>query len=114
HDALRRRADDAGENDPEVVERRGQRQDLEVCDRDDAILVGDDERVRLRGVELDREDAVAMGERVAGGPVEARQVAERQGVLEVARGTRSEQVAAVEELPESSKRGGEAGVGPDL
>src|SRR4029078_2717217 len=99
HDALRRRADDAGENDPEVVERRGQRQDLEVCDRDDAILVGADGRVRLRGVELDREDAVDMGERVAGGPVEARQVAERQGVLEGARGTRPSPADADEDTP---------------
>jgi hypothetical protein len=53
-------------------------------------------------------------EGVAGGAVDPWQVAERQRVLQVASGTRSEEVTAVEKALEAGERGGEARVGPDL
>ena len=64
-DPFRGGAERRRQDDPQVVEGRGQRQDLEVRDRDDAPLVEHDDRVALRGVELDRELAVGVRERVA-------------------------------------------------
>ena len=55
HGALGRGRDRGRESEPRQVERRRERLHLEVADRDHPVLVDDDERVRLRGVELDRE-----------------------------------------------------------
>ena len=55
HRPLGRRRDDGREREPGDVERGRERLHLEVADRDHPVLLDDDERVRLRRVELDRE-----------------------------------------------------------
>ena len=72
-----------------VVERRGQRQDLVVArtreiDAGPVASIEHDERIVLRGVELDGELVEGVVEGVAGGALELRQIAEGQRVLQVA------------------------------
>ena len=52
------------ERDAREVERRGERQRLVVRNRDDELVADDDERVLVRGVELDRELRAGEGEGV--------------------------------------------------
>ncbi len=57
------------EREPSEVERGGERDHLEVPDREDDTRLDDHERVRLRGVELDRELPGHEPERIARGTV---------------------------------------------
>ena len=84
HRALARGRDHRREPDPQVVERRGQREDVEVGHRHDPILGGERQRVVLRRVQLDVDCPAGEGERVAQRPVHLRDAAERDGILEVA------------------------------
>ena len=70
------------EGEPGEVERSGQRNHLEVPDRDDDALLDDHERVRLCGVELDRELLGHEAERVARGAVHLGKRPEGERVLE--------------------------------
>jgi hypothetical protein len=88
------------EDDPDVVQDGRERQDLEVRDGDQPALVGDDDRVALVRVQLDREDPVRVGQRVAGRALELRQVPVRERVLEVPRRAGVEDRGALEEPPD--------------
>ena len=77
-----------GEDEPEIVEGGREGQDLEVRDGDDPLLRGDDDRVALGRIELDRELRLHVVEDVAAGALDLGQVPERQRILEVAGRTR--------------------------
>ena len=108
HCPLGRRRDHRGEREPGDVERGRERLHLEVADRDHPVLGDDDERVRLRGVELDRELRADEREGVAGGAVLLGDRPERERILQVAR----HHLAAVEQRAEASQRRLQAGIGP--
>ena len=100
HRPLRRRRDHRGEREPGDVERGRERLHLEVADRDHPVLGDDDERVRLRRVELDRELGADERERVARCAVLLGDRPERERVLQVAR----HHLAALEQRAEAGQR----------
>ena len=110
HRALGRRRDHRGEGEPGDVERGRERLHLEVADRDHPVLGDDDERVRLRRVELDRELRPDERERVARGAVLLGDRPERERILQVAR----LHLAALEQRAEARQRRLQAGVGSRL
>ena len=105
-------ADHRGQDDPQIVERGGEREDLEVGDAHESSLARDDDRVAVRRVELDVEKSLDVGERVTGGALQVWQVPKRQRVLEVPRAVRLEDRAAIEERGEPVEGCANAGVGP--
>ena len=98
----------------EEVQRCGERQDVEVGDRDDAILVRDDQRVLLRGVELRLQLALGELERVARRAVDLRQAAEGERILEVARRARPPEVAPFQEAADALEGEAEPRIRPDV
>ncbi len=68
------------------------------------VLVPHQERVLLRRVQLDRELALGIAERLAGGGVYLRKAAEAQWILEVAGSAVAPERAAVEEVAEARDR----------
>ena len=92
--ALLRARDRRHERDAGEIERGGERQRLVVRNRDDDRLADRHERVLVRGVELDRELRAGEAEAVVDGAQDARGVAERERVLQVARRPRLPQVRA--------------------
>src|SRR5438046_1911332 len=72
------------ERDAQEVERSREREDVDVGDGDDSPLLEDDERVRVRRVQLDCELGAYEFERVPQRPEDLRQTAERERVLEIA------------------------------
>ena len=76
------RRDHRGQGEPGQVECGRERLDLEVADRDHPILVDEDERVGLGGVELDRDLSGDEAEGVAGRSVELGEGAEAEWVLQ--------------------------------
>src|SRR5204863_4324820 len=96
--------------DAEEVERRRQREHLEVADGDQARLLRDEERVLLGGVELDRELAAGEGERVPCGAVDLDRGPERERILQHARRALLPEVAALEQSAHAAERGDEPGV----
>ena len=75
---------------------------------------GNDQRVLLRGVELDLQLSLRELERVARGAVDLRQAAERERVLEVSRGALLPEVAPFEEAAQSLEREAEPGIRPHV
>ena len=112
--SLVRGREHGGERDAEEVEGGGERKDVEVGDGNDPALVRDDERVLLRGVELDRELPLGEGERVARCAVDLGQAAKRERILEVARGSVVPEVAAGEEAGQTLDRHAQPRVRPGL
>ena len=107
---LGRGRDDGGESKPRDVERRGERLHLEVADRDDTALVDEHERVRLGGVQLDRELGADEAEGVAGGAVLLGDRPEGERVLKIAR----LHLTAVEQRSQARERRLRARVRPRL
>ncbi len=85
HQALVRRRERRSECDAQEVERSRERDDIDVGDGDDPLLLDDDERVRVRRVQLDSELGAHEFEGVPQRPEDLRETAERERVLEIAR-----------------------------
>ena len=89
------------EGDSHDVESLGERQRVEVADRDEPSLADEDDGVLLRGVQLRLEPPPRERERVVRGRVELGDAAEAERVLQVPRRTGLQQPASVEERPEA-------------
>jgi hypothetical protein len=70
--ALARARQRRGERDAKEIKRGREREHVEVGHRDDAVLVGKDERVLLGGVQLDLDLSAREGEGVANRAVHLR------------------------------------------
>ena len=92
------------EGDSHDVESLGERQRVEVADRDEPSLADEDDGVLLRGVQLRLEPPPRERERVVRGRVELGDAAEAERVLQVPRRTGLQQPASVEERPEGRGR----------
>ena len=93
---LRRGRERGGERDAQEVERRGQREDLEVGDRDDSVLVLDDSGFSCEALSSISELAARERERVPQRPVQLGKAAEGERVLEVPRRARLPERASLE------------------
>src|SRR5947207_8133780 len=87
---------------------------IRPCSFPGSYVAGHYDRVGLRGVELDLQDAHDVAERVPGRAVDLRQAAEGQGILQEPGRTRLPQVAARQQQPQLVQCGGQAGERPDL
>ena len=85
HQALVRGRERRSKRDAQEVERSREREDVDVGDGDDSLLLDDDERVRVRRVQLDCELGAHEFEGVPQRPEDLRETAERERVLEIAR-----------------------------
>ena len=97
-DAFRGGREGRRKDDPQVVGPGGERQDLVVRDGHDPVLVGDDDRVALRRVELDPEERLDVLERIAARSLDLREIPERQRVLQAARCRTRPEKAPLEEI----------------
>src|SRR2546429_5252720 len=85
HQALVRGRERRSERDAQEVGRSRERENVDVGGGDDPLLLDDDERVRVRRVQLDSELGAHEYEGVPQRPEDLRETAERERVLEIAR-----------------------------
>ena len=106
------RGEDLGQGQPRGIQRHRQRDDVEVGDRDNDVLVDDHHRVVTGRVELDPRLFARVGQNVAHGAVHLWDAAEAQRVLQLPWRLAVEQTAARQQGPQAIRRRDQTRVWP--